>query len=205
MNILVVAATIQEIEISIPYLAHKKIPYLITGVGMVAATYALAKALQTAKVDLIIQVGIGGILHQSAPLGSIYRIVEDHIFELGAEDHEAFIPIEKLGFGQSLFREQFVLSDWPIKHIPQAIGITVNKVHGQEKSISRLRTLYSGEVVESMEGVSAFFVASQEKINVLQFRAISNYIEPRNRAAWQIGLAVKNLNEFLQELLQSLS
>lgn len=204
MNILIVAATTPEIESSLPFLEQKNIPYLITGVGMVSATYALTKALQTERVDLIIQVGIGGVLDRTVPLGSIFRIVEDQIFELGAEDKETFIPIEELGFGKRRFVERSFATNLGIQHIPHAIGITVNKVHGKQESIARLSHLSATPLVESMEGVSAFFVAEQEKIPVLQFRSISNYIEPRNRSAWQIGLAVKNLNGFLQELLKSL-
>jgi len=35
----------------------------------------------------------------------------------------------------------------------------------------------------------------------MQIRAVSNYVEKRNRDAWQIGLAIKNLNTFASEFL----
>lgn len=205
MNILIVAATTQEIESSLPFLKEKGIPYVITGVGMVAATYTIAKALQQQKVDLMIQVGIGGILDHTANMGSIYRITEDRVFDFGAENRDAFIPMEDLGFGRSVFYENCSHSNPVLAAVPGAAGITVNKVHGKEESITQLSRRYQATLVESMEGVSAFFVAAQENVAVLQFRAISNYIEPRNRSSWQIGLAIKNLNRFLQELLMSLS
>lgn len=204
MNILVIAATQAEIQPSIAFLEEQDIPFLISGVGMLATVYTLTKSLQTIKPDLIIQVGIGGILDSDDELGAVYQIVEDEIFAFGAEDSERFLPIAELGFGEGHFRQQLPPSPFAIPVIPQRRGITVNKVHGNTNSIEQLRHTYDEPIVESMEGVAAFFVAAQENIPVLQFRASSNYIEPRNRDAWQIGSAIKNLNLFLQELLKSL-
>ncbi|TDS14812.1 futalosine hydrolase [Sphingobacterium paludis] len=201
MKLLVVAATQEEINPSIAYLEEKEIPYLITGVGMVSTTYALTKALQNRRPDLIIQVGIGGILNQNVALGSVYRIASDEIFEFGAEDRENFISIAKLGFGQHHFTEYMPELARPLPPVPQAHGITVNKVHGAEDSIAKLLSNYRGTIMESMEGAALFFVAEREQIPALQFRAVSNYLEPRNRDGWQIGLAVKNINTFLHELL----
>jgi futalosine hydrolase len=36
----------------------------------------------------------------------------------------------------------------------------------------------------------------------IQIRAVSNYVERRNRDNWQIGLAIKNLNIFALEFLK---
>jgi len=33
---------------------------------------------------------------------------------------------------------------------------------------------------------------------------VSNYVEKRNREAWKIGLAVKNLNTFAADLVEKL-
>lgn len=205
MNILVIAATEAEIRPSIAFLQKRSIPFLISGVGMLAAVYTLTKSLQTNKPDLVIQVGIGGGLDNEEELGKVYQIVEDEIFAFGAEDHDDFLPIAALGLGKGHFSQKLPAKPFAMPDVPQRRGITVNKVHGSEKSIEQLRQIYRGPIVESMEGVAAFFVATQENVPVLQFRATSNYIEPRNRDAWQIGPAIKNLNLFLQELLKSLS
>ncbi len=204
MNILVVAATQAEIKPSIAFLKEQDIPFLISGVGMLATVYTLTKSLQAIKPDLIVQVGIGGILDSDDKLGAVYQIVEDEIFAFGAEDRERFLPIAELGFGEGHFRQQLPPMPFNIPAIPQRRGITVNKVHGSAESIEQLRQRYREPVVESMEGAAAFFVAAQENIPVVQFRATSNYIEPRNRDAWQIGPAIQNLNVYLQELLNYL-
>jgi futalosine hydrolase len=36
----------------------------------------------------------------------------------------------------------------------------------------------------------------------IQIRAVSNYVEKRNRDGWNIGLAIKNLNTFAIEFLK---
>ncbi|PRD46462.1 futalosine hydrolase [Sphingobacterium haloxyli] len=201
MSILVVAATIEEIKPSLSFLKEKRIPYLITGVGMVATTYALATHLQRHKVDLLVHVGIGGALDSSAPLGEVYQIYTDEIFGLGAEDNGTFLSIEELGFGKRVYTEKLPINI-QLPNIQKARGITVNSVHGSEASILRLHQQYQKPLIESMEGAAAFFVAEQQNICCLQFRSVSNYIEPRNRNAWEIGLAIKNLNDFLQHLLR---
>ncbi|HLT87681.1 MAG TPA: futalosine hydrolase [Sphingobacterium sp.] len=204
MQILVVAATSEEIKPSLPFLEEKHIKYLITGVGMVATAYALTKYLQQHKVDLLLQVGIGGILDRSARLGEVYRIYTDEIFGLGADDNGSFISIEELGFGKRIYTEK-PPAHIRLPEINKAQGITVNNVHGATDKIMQLQQQYQKPLIESMEGASAFFIAGQEGINCLQFRAVSNYIEPRNRDAWEIGLAVKNLNVFLQQFLRFLN
>ncbi|MBD1424116.1 futalosine hydrolase [Sphingobacterium arenae] len=200
MKILVIAATLEEIQPALPFLEEKHIKYLITGVGMVSTTYALTRYLQQHKIDLLLHIGIGGILDPSACLGGVYQIYADEIFALGADDNGSFISIEELGFGKRIYTEK------PPVHIrlpevSKAQGITVNNVHGTTESINWLQQRYQKPLIESMEGAAVFFVAEQEGIYCLQFRATSNYIEPRNRDAWKIGLAIQNLNDFIQTLI----
>lgn len=199
MKVLVVAATLEEIKPSLTFLSEKGIEYLITGVGMVATSYSLTKRLQQSRVDLLVHVGIGGILDTSANLGEVYRIFSDDIFELGADDNGTFISIEQLGFGKRKYAERPPTS-FSLPAVRSARGITVNNVHGSHDRISTLHKHYPKTLIESMEGAATFFVAEQEEIYCLQFRAVSNYIEPRNREGWEIGLAVQNLNAFLKTL-----
>ncbi|MCC2599801.1 futalosine hydrolase [Sphingobacterium sp. FBM7-1] len=204
MKILVVAATRAEILPSLPFLEERGIPYLITGIGMVATTYSLTKRLLEDAVDMVVQVGIGGILDRSARLGEVYQISTDEIFGLGADDNGLFIPIEELGFGKRIFKER--LPDG-IQFPPaeRAQGITVNNVHGAVGNIAQLQQQYQNLLIESMEGAAVFFVAEQVQIYCLQFRATSNYIEPRNRDTWEIALAIKNLNTFLKKTVDRLT
>jgi futalosine hydrolase len=53
-----------------------------------------------------------------------------------------------------------------------------------------------------MEGAAFFYVCRQLNVPCIQIRAVSNYVEKRNRDAWNIPLAIKNLNTFAVEFLK---
>jgi futalosine hydrolase len=176
---------------------------LITGVGMVATAYALGRELATNQYDLAINLGIAGSFDRDIALGDLVEITEDTIAELGAEDGETFLPISQMGFGESNFKASKQLS--AICNgvgIKQATAITVNTVHGNEASIQRIQQRLNVQI-ESMEGAAFFYACRESGVPCLQIRAVSNYVEKRNRDAWQIGLAVKNLNTFAVGLLKA--
>jgi futalosine hydrolase len=52
-----------------------------------------------------------------------------------------------------------------------------------------------------MEGAAFFYACRQMNVHGMQIRAVSNYVEKRNREAWNIGLAIKNLNTFAIDLV----
>ena len=170
---------------------------------MVATAFALGKHLATNQYDLAINLGIAGSFDHNIALGEVMEIVEDQFSELGAEDDEAFLPIETLGFGESFFKTNTRLSSYTDQHLKQVTAVTVNTVHGHEHSIQKLTSRIQPQL-ESMEGAAFFYACQQAGVPCLQIRAVSNYVEKRNRDAWQIGLAIKNLNSFAVELLKGL-
>ncbi|MFA6247593.1 MAG: futalosine hydrolase [Mucilaginibacter sp.] len=177
---------------------------LITGVGMVATAFALGRKLATNQYDLAINLGIAGSFDRDIALGDLVEITEDTIAELGAEDAETFLPITQMGFGESNFKASKQLSAiYKGQSIRQASAITVNTVHGNEASIQKIQQRLNVQI-ESMEGAAFFFACREAGVPCLQIRAVSNYVEKRNRDAWQIGLAVKNLNTFAAGLLAQL-
>jgi futalosine hydrolase len=205
MRILIVAATLFEVE-SLKLKVESKtsdfglktIDFLITGAGMVATAFALGQHLAQNQYDLAINLGIAGSFDRNIALGDVVEITEDTLAELGAEDDEDFITIDKLGFGESTFRSTYTLPE--CFNIKKANAITVNTVHGNDASIKKLSG-YIDAQIESMEGAAFFYACKQVGVPSLQIRAVSNYVEKRNRDAWQIGLAIKNLNTFAGEFL----
>jgi len=203
MRVLVVAATEFEVEglIQESGIKNQDLKVLITGAGMVATAFAMGKHLAENKYDLVINLGICGSFDREIALGDVLEIVEDDLAELGAEDDEDFITIEKLGFGESSFRATYPL---PEKfNLKKVNAVTVNTVHGNDASIKRLSTRINAQL-ESMEGAAFFYACREAGVSSLQIRAVSNYVEKRNRDAWQIGLAIKNLNTFAGELVDCL-
>jgi futalosine hydrolase len=198
MKLLLVAATKAEIA---PFYNYFNLPdldfvetenfdVLITGVGMVATAFALGLKLND-KYAQVINLGIAGSFDYSLPLGTVVEIVNDTFIELGAEDHDNFLSIDDLGFGQSSYSSTFNLNLGLI-HVN---SVTVNKVTGCENSIKQILSLKIIET-ESMEGAAVFYACNKLNIPCAQVRSISNYIEKRDRAKWNIGLAVKNLNDW---------
>jgi futalosine hydrolase len=205
MRVLVVAATEPEVSglNQESRIKSQDIEFLITGVGMVATAFSLGNHLATHKHDLAINLGIAGSFDRNIILGEVVEITEDTLAELGAEDAEEFLAIETMGFGKSKFMPTAALSDYGNFNLKRCTAITVNTVHGHEPSIKKLNSRMQPQL-ESMEGAAFFYACKQANVPCLQIRAVSNYIEKRNRNAWQIGLAIKNLNSFAAELLKRL-
>jgi len=177
---------------------------LITGAGMVPTAFALARHLPHNVYHLVINLGIAGSFDRNIPLGDVIEITQDTFAELGAEDDKRFISIEKLGFGASIFKPTNSIAHFTKKiNLTKATAITVNTVHGNEDSIAAIVDRLNPQL-ESMEGAAFFYACHELKVPYLQIRAVSNYVEKRNRENWQIGLAVKNLNNFALELLKVL-
>lgn len=207
MRILVIAATSFELR---PFLevasTYDRCDTLITGVGMVATAFALGRALHEKKYDLLINIGIGGCLDRHVEIGSVIQVVSESFVELGAEDGHNFIPIDQLGYGKSKF-SSCLLADKELRlpFLKQGEGITVNKVHGHTESIEKVQKLHPNSLVESMEGAAVFYAADKMTVPVIEIRGISNYVEKRNRATWNIPLAIMNSNKALIKTLEYLS
>ena len=57
--------------------------------------------------------------------------------------------------------------------------------------------------VETMEGAAFLMSCSNDGIASLQVRSISKYVGRRNRDAWNIPLAIENLNKKAIEILNA--
>lgn len=202
MKPLIVAATLAEIS---PLMAYFKLPQkefvqslefdiAITGVGMTATAYTLGRLLSP-KYNLVLNLGIAGSFDNSISPGMVVNITTDEFSELGAEDLDTFIGIGALGFGKSKYSAFNNLLHDELSKVKKVSGITVNCVHGNEKSIKLIKDRLS-PVTESMEGAAVLYCCEQAAIPCLQIRSISNYVEPRNRSTWEIDLAIKNLNDW---------
>ncbi|GAB2986576.1 futalosine hydrolase [Mucilaginibacter puniceus] len=177
---------------------------LITGAGMVPTAFALARHLPHNVYNVVINLGIAGSFDRNIPLGKVLEVYEDTFAELGAEDDKQFISIEKLGFGASIFKPTSAINQFTKKHfINKANAITVNTVHGNDESIAAIIARLNPQL-ESMEGAAFFYACHKLHVPCIQIRAVSNYVEKRNRDNWDIPLAIKNLNNFALELIKDL-
>ena len=105
--------------------------------GMVATAAHCAQVLARTRYDLAFNFGLCGSFDAALLPGTVVHVVEDRLSELGAEDGDAFLPIEELGFGQpSLIVNEAVPQNTALLELPRVTGITVNTVHGSEASIA---------------------------------------------------------------------
>jgi futalosine hydrolase len=211
MDILIVSATLPEISPAMEALNLKEgtnvkgehsVTVLITGVGMVATAFAMGQVLSGRKFDFALNLGIAGSFNRELSPGETVEIRQDTFSELGAEDHDRFISLPELGFGESSF---FPLA--PATAIPLSLrhvtALTVNTVHGNEARIREISER-TGADVESMEGAAFFYACQAAGVPCVQVRSVSNYVEPRNHEAWNIPLAIKNLNTFAAKFIPAL-
>lgn len=213
MKILVVSATEPEVRPLADKLAMKEegiysvnentVEFLYTGVGMTQTAYMLTKKLRS-PYDLVINAGIAGSFYRGIKVGEVVQVVSECITEMGAEDGDVFLEFEKLNLpGTNQYTNSLHKQTPALEGLKKVLGATVNKVHGNEENIDRLLKQFDVEV-ESMEGAAVALVCEQENIPYIQLRAISNYVTKRNRDAWDIPLAVKNLNDTLFSVLKEI-
>ena len=190
MNVLIVSATVKEVQTDYPH--------LVTGVGMVATAIAVSKALSENDYDLVVNAGIAGSFNYSIPLGSVVEVVKDQLSEMGVQDGSQFLSPTEMGL------EVITAVEMPAQtNLPAVSGITVNTVHGDDKAISQIIHRLNPQV-ESMEGAACMLACQNSGVPCVQLRAISNYVEKRNKAAWDISLAIQNLNQELSNFLAEL-
>jgi futalosine hydrolase len=214
-TVLLVSATEFEIEPALEFLKNHKgikprtylfgkieVEVCITGVGMVSTAFELGK-LAGRNFDAVINAGVAGNFGLYK-IGDVVNVTKECFSELGAEDDEKFLSLDELGLGKQKLQMNNRLQAEAIKSLPQAFGITVNTVHGNEESIRKVISLYQPEI-ESMEGGAFIYAANAFNWRAIELRALSNHVEKRNRENWDLPLAIKNLNAVVIELIKELN
>jgi len=211
-NILVVAATAKEINPFIELTRTGDInnaDILISGIGLTASTYHLAKQLALKKYDLVIQAGVAGCFDLRIPLGAAVAVKQDAIAD------QSVIELQKL---KTLFDLNLVPQDqypykkgWLINTNKEVLkkmklkivkGISVNQISTSKLMIKFYRDVFD-PVTESMEGAALHYVCLMENVPFVQIRSISNYIGERNKKKWDMMDSIMNLNDSLVRIINN--
>ncbi len=212
MKILVVSATEKEIfqikkEIESTKVLNQELDFLVTGIGSVFTTYSLLRKISEQDYDIIINAGIAGSFNANMNIGDVVFVHSDEFADLGVEDKTEYFTMFEKGFikkDQFPFTNGQLLNPYEFKlDIHKASAITVNTTHGCKKSIELFQKKFNADI-ETMEGASFFYVCLQEGVKFMQIRSISNYVEERDTAKWNIPLAIKNLNRELFDIISVL-
>ncbi|MFD1660474.1 futalosine hydrolase [Streptomyces caeni] len=161
------------------------------------ASVLTAAALTGAPYRLVVSTGIAGGFAPDAPVGAL--VVADDIVaaDLGAETAEGFLPVTELGFGTVNHEPPAPL----VREIVAATGgltgavLTVSTVTGSAERAAALRARHPRALAEAMEGFGVAEAAAAHGVPVVEVRAVSNPVGPRDRAAWRIGDALATLTE----------
>jgi futalosine hydrolase len=183
---------------------------LTTGVGMIATAAWCSRTFAAEHYDLALNVGLCGSFDASLAAPDVVHVTSDRIAELGAEDGDDFLTIHQL---QLLGENEFPFDGGmlvntnppplpPLATLRSVTGITVNTVHGNERSIAAVRDRYDPDV-ESMEGAAFMYAGLIAGVPFAQVRAVSNAVVRRNRGSWQIDEAIRALGEQAVKLLES--
>ncbi|MBM3413462.1 MAG: futalosine hydrolase [Bacteroidetes bacterium] len=217
MNCLVIAATPIEIQ---PFLKKLQegnaltatsieLDVLISGIGLLATSYALLKQIQLKRPDMIIQAGVGGCFDKKLKLGQVFVIQKEAVAD------QSVVELKKL---KTLFDLNLVPANQPPSQkgwlvnphsivkklrLPKVTGISVNEITTQPQKVRFYKKQFN-PIIESMEGAALHYIALQEKIPFLQLRSSSNYIAERNKKNWNMPAAIASLNQSLLTLLQEL-
>lgn len=206
MRVLVVTAVAAEADSVAAGLAGTGatpvVDVLPAGVGPAAAAATAATALALGSYDLVVSAGIGGGFQPHAPVGSL--VVADAIVaaDLGADTPDGFLPVDELGFGRSVHLPPPELSARIAKALDAVYApvLTVSTVTGTAARAAELSVRHPRAAAEAMEGFGVAEAAAAHRVPVLEIRAISNPVGPRDRAAWRIGQALDSLRYAFQLL-----
>ncbi|MCZ8515762.1 futalosine hydrolase [Paenibacillus filicis] len=184
---------------------------IAAGVGPVASAIGTAKALAAGDYGLVVIAGIAGGFAAEAPLGSLVVASEIVAADLGAETPDGFCSLDELGFGTA----RVPVDEGRAARLAEALKgsaravcfgpiLTVSTVTGTAATADKLAALYPGAAAEGMEGFGAASAARDRGVPVLELRAISNPVGPRDRGAWRIGDALQALEAAGPVLLEVL-
>ncbi|MFF3375665.1 futalosine hydrolase [Streptomyces sp. NPDC002680] len=183
------------------------IDIIAVGVGPAASAASTATALTTAALrgtpyDLVVSAGIAGGFQPEAPVGSLVVADEITVADLGAETPKGFVPVTDLGFGTVTHSppESLVRDLTTVTGARAGTVLTVSTVTGSAERAAELRARHPRALAEAMEGFGVAEAAAAHDVPVLEIRAVSNPVGPRDRAAWRIGEALTALTEAFGKL-----
>lgn len=208
MKIAIYTATNFEadyLKSSLPQDKHDFV-FITTGVGIMHATYTIYDSIVQHKPDMMIQLGIAGAYNTKLQLTDVVAVISEQLGDAGAEEKDSMLDLFDLGFLQDSFPfadkklTNFHLNIWNID-LPLVRSLTVNSSSGTTDTIKKRLEKYNSDI-ENMEGAPFHYAALHHQIPFIQFRCISNYVEPRNKENWEIEKAIKKVTEAVVTFIQ---
>ncbi len=183
---------------------------IVTGVGGAAMSWALQKRFTTGALPpMVIGAGIAGSYVTSLTTGDVVLTRSDCFADMGVDDKGDFHSL----FGANLadpdsppFSGGRIYCSEELSAIlagrfRAVTGATVNMTSGSQAVIDRIRKAWDPDI-ETMEGAWLAYACAVSKVPWISVRAVSNIVEPRNTANWDIPLALLRLQESMTQALE---
>ncbi|MGW5775096.1 futalosine hydrolase [Streptomyces sp. NPDC003863] len=196
-------------------------------VAAATGTALTCEALAGSGYGLVVSAGIAGGFQPAAPVGSVVVSSSIVAADLGAETPDGYLAVEDLGFGRSVHLVPEELTGrittaldagsrdaggsdatGPDAGRPHAGApshtlapvLTVSTVTGTARRAAELAERHPAAAAEAMEGFGVAEAAAAHGVPVVEIRAVSNAVGPRDRAAWRIGEALGALRHTFELL-----
>ena len=193
-------------------IADINIYILVSGIGAIATAWSMKTWLSlNFKPDLVINAGIAGSFKEDIKIGDVVMPVTDCFADAGIEDGDNFLTLSEAGLtdpNEFPYSNGILPADSRYTALMKDIlkpvrAITVNSATGSEATIEKLVKKFNPDI-ETMEGATFFYICNREKIPFLVIRAISNWVEPRDKSKWEIQSAINSLSEKINEVILTL-
>jgi futalosine hydrolase len=214
MYIVIAAATSAEIK---PFVDWQAVPgnnrnpvteVLITGVGVLPATFSITRIILEKRPDLVIQAGIAGSFDPTLKTGEVVMVTEEIMGDYGAMEKGEWKDIFDL---QLMKKDEFPFNNGRLinphlqtfnsQGLLAVRAITVNEIITSFDKLSEVFRKYNPQI-ENMEGAALHYSCLQLKIPFLQIRGISNQATERNKSRWKIEESIASLNKVLITIIE---
>lgn len=183
----------------------------VAGVGPLETAVRLTRRLCEEDVSLVLNFGVAGAYAGSgAGLLDICLADSEVLGDFGICHAERVEPLD----GQLASRAFFPLDPQYVAQASEILGkqdycckkgafVTVNGISATAKRGAQLRAAHNG-LCENMEGGAVARVCAEFAVPCLEVRCVSNMVEDRNLANWQLAAAVQKCGEAVSLLVDHL-
>ena len=165
---------------------------VVSGIGPAAAEAATATALAAGGYDAVLSIGICGAFRGTAALGDTVVATELVAADLGADSPGGFLGTAELGWQDDTVPVDPALRDAVLARLGEVVTgplLTVSTVTGTRARADLLAQRH-GAVAEAMEGWGVLVAAQLHGLPVGEVRTVSNVVEDRDTATWDVALAL---------------
>ena len=200
-------------------LGGRRVVLCIGGMGKVNAAHAATLAIERYRPGAVIIFGIGGAYPSSgAKVGDVVLAKDEVAGDEGVLTHEGFKDTEYIGIPLLKLSSAGIYNTYPasdrlLENAVATLGsgagaprvgtfVTLSTCTGTSTRARELEVRYSG-LCENMEGAAAAHVALSHGLPWLEVRGISNIVQDRDLATWDIPRAARAVQHAVVRVLEA--